>query len=235
MKLHLKLITAAVLSTVVSSSVFAAYGPAPASYAHKPCPWSLSVGYGQMFDHDKGTYTTVATPSSGDATTTKNTLKLDNVKLYEADLFHCSGFGAVVMGSAENAKITNQGTTQSPASTKYGTYKFTAFMLGYKMNMANNVSVRVAVGQADQKYNLETAVGSVKEVKLNGKMAANLEAKYHFKMSKNMTAFVAGGYLNLEDYNKQYASAEADSVTTTHTLKMDPSAGYVKVGLQFVM
>ena len=39
-----------------------------------------------------------------------------------------------------------------------------------------------------------------------------------------MTAFVAGGYLNLEDIHKTIA---------TNTLKMDPSAGYVKVGLHF--
>ena len=57
-------------------------------------------------------------------------------------------------------------------------------MLGYKMNMANNVSVRVAVSQADQKYKLETAVGGVSEIKLNGKWLPTLKPNTTSKCQK---------------------------------------------------
>ena len=70
-------------------------------------------------------------------------------------------------------------------------------------------------------------------------MAANIEAKYHFRINKNMTAFIAGGYLNLDDINKVVerpvvlGTPGSDGVKTT--IKQDASSGYVKLGVSFMM
>lgn len=211
-----KYLPALLMGMAVSTATMAAYGPMPTHRVNAGA-WSLSAGYGQTFDHDNGFY---GDTPAGESQRIVNNLTMDHVKLYEVDLFHHSGFGAVLMGAAKKAKITQQSNS---TSTDFARYTFRALMLGYKMNINKAFTARIAVGQADQKY---TFVASGVDHKLNGKMAANLEAKFHFKMSKNMTAFVAGGYLNLEDIHK---AINAD------TLKMDPSAGYVKVGLRFAM
>ncbi len=259
MKLQLKLISAAVMASVISSSMMAAYGPAPASYSKKPCPWTVSLGYGQSFDMDKGSYSVETATATDTYSSPANvrSVKLDDLKLYEADLFHCSGFGAVVMGTAKKATMTGaaiaNGTAPYNAAVQVGKYSFTAVMLGYKMNLGNNISARVAVGQADQKIsdmsiagpglNTATTTPTTTEIKQNGKMAANIEAKYHFRINKNMTAFIAGGYLNLDDINKTIVqpfqaattSPEVSASGVRTIVKQDASSGYVKLGVSFVM
>ncbi len=238
MKLQLKLISAAVMASVISSSVMAAYGPAPASYSKKPCPWTASLGYGQSINMDKGSYAIVATPQS-DSESVSRVVKLDDLKLYEADLFHCSGLGFVVMGTAKKAKMTGEPTT-SPNDTaiEVGKYSFTAVMLGYQMNLGNNISARVAVGEADQKISGMSIAGlGASEIKHNNKMAANIEAKYHFKMNNNTTLFLAGGYLNLDDMHETIdVDGDGDGNTDVQTIiKQNASSGYVKLGVSFVM
>ena len=146
-------------------------------------------------------------------------LEIDHIKLYEVDIFHSSGFGAVFMGSAEDAKLTS-------GADSVGTYNFNAIMAGYKMALGDNMSARVAVGQANQEYKL----GDINDIKLDD-LTANVEAKYHFDLSDNMSAFVAAGYLHLKELDQEINS----TAPVIESAKLNPSAGYWKVGVAFTM
>ena len=96
MKLHLKAITAIVLGSVVySTSALAAYGPAPAPAVHKPCPWSISVGYGQTFGHDK------ATASVKTFTPTTVTYNTDQTAKVYAASTEAGAYGFINAGTAD--------------------------------------------------------------------------------------------------------------------------------------
>lgn len=167
-------------------NAFAAYGPAPV--VKKNNTWTLGIGYGQMFGMNDATYTSgnggigVTNIAGG----VKSPIKIETPHIFEVDLFHCHGYGAVFMSTAKKADLNDS------ANNTLALYSFQAYMAGYQKQMAEDVFGRVVLGVSNQKLMQQNGADIVKS---SGKLAYGASAAWHKELKEDIKGFAELGYL----------------------------------------
>lgn len=185
-KLRIPMLVAA---SIASAS--AAYGPAPAAPVSSHSAWVVGLGYGQMFGMK-------ATDNSANGDTGNKFHKVNKPTFFEVSLFNCNnGFGALFMTTAKKKDIlkseTKDGTFETYSAT--GEYSFTAYMLGFQKEIANNMTATLGAGLSDQKYT-DTGV----EAKADGEFAYRASLDYHMGLSGKTSVYARVGYLDQKDF-----------------------------------